>query len=235
MDFILSRDRGRLPARDFDPPIGHRPAARVLLVDDHPVVRQGIKQILTDAFESIEVGEASDAGSALSAIRTSVWSVVVLDISMPDISGLDVLRDLRREQPDLPILILSMHPAEQFARRAIDSGASAYLTKHSDPRELVRVVQTLVDHGAYPDSQAEAGLPGVQPPTAARQPHEELSDREYQVLRMIALGKTVSQIASEIQLSVKTVSTYRARVLEKMNMRTTAELMRYAIVNHLVD
>jgi DNA-binding NarL/FixJ family response regulator len=206
----------------------------VLLVDDHPVVRQGIKQILTDAFESINVGEAQDAAGALREVRSSSWSVVVLDISLPDASGLDILRDIRSERPNLPVLILSMHPSEQFARRAIKAGAVGYLTKHSDPRELVHAIHTLHEGGIYINPDLELGSSPSQE-SESRRPHDILSDREYQVLRMIALGKTVSEIATEIKLSVKTVSTYRARVLEKMNLRTSAELMRYAIINRLVD
>jgi DNA-binding NarL/FixJ family response regulator len=207
---------------------------RILLVDDHPVVRQGIRQILTDAFHAVEVGEAATADDAFREIRTSDWTLVVLDISMPGVSGLEILRGIRHERPELPVLILSMHPAEQFARRAMNAGASGYLTKHSGPRELVHAVQALIDRGVYFSPETSSSQPGEESDRAKRL-HEGLSDREYQVLRMMALGKTVSQIAQEISLSVKTVSTYRARVLEKMNMRTTAELMRYAILNRLVD
>jgi two-component system, NarL family, invasion response regulator UvrY len=208
---------------------------RILLVDDHPVVRQGIRQILTEAFPVVQIGEAEHADEALTALRTSGWDIIVLDIAMPGVTGLELLREIRRERPALPVLILSMHPAEQFASRAMLAGASAYLTKHSGPGELVEAIEALTSGKVYVSPHADAGESpesrDSQPPSA----HEKLSDREYQVLRMIAQGKTVSQIAAEISLSVKTVSTYRARVLEKMNMRTTAELMRYAIVNRLVD
>lgn len=217
-----------------DPPVTEH-TKRILLVDDHPVVRQGIKQILTDAFRVVEIGEAEHAEEALNELRASRWDIVVLDITMPGVNGLELLRDMRRDRPELPVLILSMHPAEQFARRAMLAGASAYLTKHSGPAELVRAIDTLINGGVYVNPHADPI--GASDAMAHQGPrlHEGLSDREYQVLRMIALGKTVSQIAAEISLSVKTVSTYRARVLEKMNMHTTAELMRYAIVNHLVD
>ena len=230
----FAHETGRVAAGSGDPVLGQR-TTRILLVDDHPVVRQGIKQILTDAFHLVEVGEAENAGAALTEIRTSDWDVVVLDLTIPGVNGLELLRDIRRERPALPILVLSMHTAEQFARRTMSAGASGYLTKSSGPAELVRAIDTLVSGGLYvsPHSDA-AGLPDTGTDRGTRL-HEGLSDREYQVLRMIALGKTVSQIAAEISLSVKTVSTYRARVLEKMNMRTTAELMRYAILNRLVD
>lgn len=235
MDTTVSTGRDRPSPHAPDERCSPGQTIRVLLVDDHPVVRQGIRQILIDAFPQIAVGEAFDAGTALGEIRRSNWSVVMLDISMPGVSGLDVLRDIRRERPDTPVLILSMHPAEQFARRAIGAGAAGYLTKHSGPRELVRAVQTLIEGRSYVSGDpAAAGNPGGEA-EETRRPHEDLSDREYQVLRMIALGKTVSQIASDISLSIKTVSTYRSRVLEKMKMRTTVELMRYAIVNRLVD
>ncbi len=224
---------GRSPSGLDAPPVSDR-ATRILLVDDHPVVRQGIKQILTEAFHLVEVGEAESAAEALTEVRSAEWDVVVLDLTMPGVSGLELLRDIHRERPELPILVLSIHPAEQFARRTIHAGASAYLTKHTGPTELVRAIDALMSGAVYvspvtdPADQAEARERGARI-------HEGLSDREYQVLRMMGRGKTVSQIAAEISLSVKTVSTYRARVLEKMNMRTTAELMRYAILNHLVD
>jgi DNA-binding NarL/FixJ family response regulator len=207
---------------------------RILLVDDHPVVRQGIRQILTDSFQSVEVGEAETAEAAFHSIRTSDWTLVMLDISIPGVSGLEILRRIRYERPELPVLILSMHPAEQFARRAMNAGAAGYLTKHSGPQELVRAVQAVIDHGVYFTGET-ISRQEVEEGERPNRLHEGLSDREYQVLRMMALGKTVSQIAQEISLSVKTVSTYRARVLEKMHMRTTAELMRYAILNRLVD
>ena len=230
----FTNEGGRTPSGSDDPPVNER-ATRILLVDDHPVVRQGIKQILTEAFHLVEVGEAETAAEALTDVRSTEWDIVVLDLTMPGVSGLELLRDIRRERPELPILVLSMHPAEQFARRTINAGASAYLTKHAGPTELVRAIDALISGAIYVSPVTDsAELVEAREHGAARL-HEGLSDREYQVLRMIAQGKTVSQIAAEISLSVKTVSTYRARVLEKMHMRTTAELMRYAILNHLVD
>jgi DNA-binding NarL/FixJ family response regulator len=234
MELLPPTESGRIgpggPHHSSDRP----DTTRILLVDDHPVVRQGIRQILTDAFDAVEVGEAATADDAFREIRSSDWTLVVLDISMPGVSGLEILRGIRHERPALPVLILSMHPAEQFAGRAMNAGASGYLTKHSGPRELVQAVQALIDGGVYFNPETSSSLAGGESDRANRL-HDGLSDREYQVLRMMALGKTVSQIAQEISLSVKTVSTYRARVLEKMNMRTTAELMRYAILNRLVD
>lgn len=230
----VTNETGRIVGSG-DPTTLSQRTTRILLVDDHPVVRQGIKQILTDAFHLVEVGEAENAGAGLTQIRTSDWDVVVLDLTIPGVNGLELLRDIRRERPALPILVLSMHTAEQFARRTMSAGASGYLTKSSGPAELVRAIDTLISGGLYVSPHTDAaGSPDTGADRGTRL-HEGLSDREYQVLRMIALGKTVSQIAAEIALSVKTVSTYRARVLEKMNMRTTAELMRYAILNRLVD
>jgi two-component system, NarL family, invasion response regulator UvrY len=208
---------------------------RILLVDDHPIVRQGIRQVLSDAFEPAHVGEAANAEEGLSEVRSTEWDVMVLDITLPRMSGLDLLKDLKRERPMLPVLILSMHPADQFARRAINAGASGYLTKDSAPTELVKAVSEVMAGRRYLNSAAIEELMAHHQPEHGRRPHEALSDREYQVLRMIASGLTVSQVAARLTLSVKTVSTYRARVLEKMSMKTTAELMHYGIQHGLVD
>jgi DNA-binding NarL/FixJ family response regulator len=208
---------------------------RILLVDDHPVVRQGIKQVLTGAFHPALVGEAANAEEGLSEARTTEWDVMVLDLTLPGASGLDLLKDLRRERPALPVLVLSMHPPDQFARRAMNAGASGYLTKDSAPTELVKAIGEVIAGRRYLNPAVIQELVTSRQTDQAQRPHEVLSDREYQVLRMIASGLTVSQVAVRLSLSVKTVSTYRARVLEKMNMRTTAELMHYGIQHGLVD
>jgi len=208
---------------------------RILLVDDHPIVRQGIKQVLSGAFEPAHVGEAATAEEGLTEVRSTDWDVMVLDITLPRMSGLDLLKDLKRERPMLPVLILSMHPADQFARRAINAGASGYLTKDSAPTELVKAVVEVMAGRRYLNPAAIEELMAHHQPDRGQRPHEGLSDREYQVLRMIASGLTVSQVAARLTLSVKTVSTYRARVLEKMSMKTTAELMHYGIQHGLVD
>ena len=208
---------------------------RILLVDDHPVVRQGIKQILADAFCPAQVGEAANAEEVMSEIKNTEWDVMVLDLSLPGTSGLDLLKDLRRERPTLPVLVLSMYPPDQFARRAMNAGASGYLTKDSNPNELVKAVGEVVAGRRYLNPAVIEELVSNLQPERGQRPHEVLSDREYQVLRMIASGLTVSQAAIRLSLSVKTVSTYRARVLEKMNMKTTAELMHYGIQHGLVD
>jgi two-component system, NarL family, invasion response regulator UvrY len=208
---------------------------RILLVDDHPLVRQGIKQVLAGAFHPAEVGEASNAEEGLTEVKSTDWDVMVLDLSLPGTSGLDLLKDLRRERPTLPVLVLSMHSPNQFARRAMNAGASGYLTKDTTPTELVKAVGEVIAGRRYLNPAVTDELAGTLQPESRQRPHEALSDREYQVLRMIASGLTVSQVAVRLSLSVKTVSTYRARVLEKMRMKTTAELMHYGIQQGLVD
>jgi DNA-binding NarL/FixJ family response regulator len=208
---------------------------RVLIADDHAVFRRGLKETIGEAFPKVTFGEAKSAVETLEGVRVQNWDIVILDISMPGKSGLDILADLRRLRPKVPILLLSMHPEEQYARRALKAGASGYLTKESVPEELQRAVRKIVAGGRYVSATLAEKLAydlrnGVDVPV-----HELLSDREFQVLRMIALGKTVKQIADDIALSVKTVSTYRARILEKTGMRTTAELIRYAFQAQLVD
>jgi DNA-binding NarL/FixJ family response regulator len=208
---------------------------RILLVDDHPVVRQGIRQILAGAFTPAVVGEAATAEEGMSELRNTDWDVLVLDLTLPGTSGLDMLKDLRRVRPTLPVLVLSMHAPDQFARRAMNAGASGYLTKDSAPTELIKAVGEVIAGRRYLNPAVIEELVMNLQPGRSQRPHEALSDREYQVLRMIASGLTVSQVALRLSLSVKTVSTYRARVLEKMNMKTTAELMHYGIQHNLVD
>jgi len=208
---------------------------RILLVDDHPVVRQGIKQVLAGAFHPALVGEAANAEEGMTEIKATEWDVLVLDLSLPGVSGLDMLKDLRRERPTLPVLVLSMYAPEQFARRAMNAGASGYLTKDSNPTELVKAVGEVIAGRRYVNASVGEELTGDLHPDRGQRQHDALSDREYQVLRMIASGLTVSQVAARLTLSVKTVSTYRARVLEKMSMKTTAELMHYGIQHGLVD
>jgi len=205
---------------------------RILLVDDHPVVRHGIRQILIDGLKAVTVGEASDVATAAARIRSDVWDVVVLDLTMPGASGLDLLKDIRRERPALPVLVLSMHPAAQFARRVLAAGAAGYLTKDSAATELVDAIEQIRRGRMY----LGAHVPDwARTPGAATAPHDKLSDREYQVLRMLGSGLTVSEIATAFGISVKTVSTYRSRLLDKLDMHNNAEVMRYAIENGLMD
>lgn len=206
---------------------------RILLVDDHPVVRQGIRQILLDGLKAVTLGEASDVATASASIRTDAWDLVVLDLTLPGASGLDLLKEIRRERPALPVLVLSMHPASQFARRVLAAGASGYLTKDSAATELVDAIEQIRRGRLYIGSHVPDWA--RTPTTVGMAPHEKLSDREYQVLRMLGSGLTVSEIAAACSLSVKTVSTYRARLLEKLQMRSNAEVMRYAIENGLMD
>lgn len=207
---------------------------RILLVDDHPVVRQGIRAILTERMKGAVVGETGDAGGALEQVRTGEWDIVLADISLPGTSGLDLIKQLRQLYPALPTLVVSMHPAAQFARRALSAGAAGYLTKDSLPEEFVAAIEDARRGRRYVSADTADEL-ARWPPKPLRTPHEALSDREYQVLRMLGSGHTVSEIARKLGLSVKTVSTYRSRVLEKLGMRTSAELMRYAIENALLD
>jgi DNA-binding NarL/FixJ family response regulator len=208
---------------------------RIMLVDDHPIVRRGLRDILSDAFAGAAIHEVGSGQDAVAALQLHSWSVIVLDLSLPDCSGLDVLKRVREMRPRLPVLILSVHAADQFARRAIAAGASGYVTKDVADSELVTAVWKLTRGGKYFGADVvERVAPGLHPDREDR-PHERLSDREYQVLRMIGGGKTVSEIATELSLSVKTVSTYRARVLEKMKMRTNAELTYYAVRHDLAE
>jgi two-component system, NarL family, invasion response regulator UvrY len=205
-------------------------ARSVLLVDDHPVVRQGIARILATAIPDLKIGEAVDGASALRHLRAGSFQLILLDLTLPGDSGLSLLRKLRFEFPRIPILVVSMHPVDQFAQRALDAGAAGYVTKDSDPQELVQAVRAALGGGRHvPEEVREAARLKTDPP-----PHTALSDREYQVLRMIGAGRTVTEISEELGLSVKTVSTYRGRILQKLNLRTSAELIHYAIVNQLV-
>jgi two-component system, NarL family, invasion response regulator UvrY len=203
---------------------------RVLLVDDHPVVRQGIARILAVQIPGLQLAEADDAAAALEQLREAPFDLILLDLTLPGDSGLSLLRRLRREFASVPILVVSMHPADQFAQRALQAGAAGYVAKDSDPDEVVRAVTTALAGGRHVPAEVEEAARLEQSPTA----HGALSDREYQVLRMIGAGRTVSEIGAELGLSVKTVSTYRTRILEKLQLRTSAELIHYAVVNKLV-
>jgi len=208
---------------------------KILIADDHPVVRQGIGQIITETSDMVVVDEASNGWEVLSKVRASSYDVVLLDISMPGRSGVDILKELKDERPRLPVLILSIHPEEQYALRALRAGASGYLTKESAPDELVAAIRKISTGGKYVSSSLAEILASELGISDEELPHKTLSDREYQVMRMIALGKTVTEIAEELSLSVKTVSTYRSRILEKMKMKNNAEITYYAVKNRLVD
>jgi DNA-binding NarL/FixJ family response regulator len=208
---------------------------RVLVADDHAVVRRGVVQILDEAPDLVAAGQASSGRQVLRQIQEGDYDVLVLDIAMPEGSGLEVLHQLRTLRPRLQILILSMYPERQYAVRALKAGAAGYLTKESAPDELVAAIRRVAQGGKYiSQSLAEelaTGLVGE----VVEAPTERLSNREYQVMRLLANGKTVSEIAAELSLSVKTVSTYRARILDKLKLGNTAEIIRYAFEHGLAD
>ena len=206
---------------------------RVLLVDDHAVVRKGMKAILEDELSAVSVAEAGSGDEALAALSNS-FDVVVLDLSMPGRSGIDLLAEIKTRHPKLPILIVSLHGEEQFAVRALRAGAAGYLTKAAAPEQLVAAVVKVARGGRYVTESLAERLADNVAGGGIGAPHERLSDREFDVLRGIASGSTVSEIAEQMHLSVKTVSTYRGRLLEKMGMTTNAEITRYAIQHGLV-
>jgi DNA-binding NarL/FixJ family response regulator len=208
---------------------------RILIADDHPIVRQGLKQILTEEPDVVVVGEAQNSQELLELVRKQDWDIVILDITMPGRGGIDVLKELKHERPKLPVLMLSVHPEDQYAVRALKAHASGYMTKDSAPEELVKAIRKILRGGKYISSTLAEKLAFDLETETEKPLHETLSDREHQVLLMIASGKTVSEIAKELSLSVKTIDTYRARILEKMKMKTNAELTHYAIKNKLVE
>jgi two-component system, NarL family, invasion response regulator UvrY len=208
---------------------------KVCVVDDHAVVREGLKRIIAENPGMAVTSEAGDGVEALRVIQTEPCDVVLLDITMPNKNGLDVLKQIHAETPRLPVLVLSMHAEDQYAVRVLRAGAAGYLTKESAPAKLVQAIRKVVRGGKYVSTTLAEKLVFDLDSRSAKAPHEVLSDREYQVLCMIASGKTVTIIAEELALSVKTVSTYRVRILEKLNMKNNAELTRYAIKEGLVD
>jgi two-component system invasion response regulator UvrY len=207
---------------------------RILIADDHPIVREGYKKILSDTPDMIVADEAENGQEVLNYIRKKNYDLILLDISMPGRSGLEILKELKNEKPRLPVLILSIYPEEQYAVRAFRAGASGYLTKASAPNELISAIRKISQGGRYISSSLAEKLTYYLDEDAERPLHETLSDREYQVMLMIASGKTVSEIAVELFLSVKTISTYRSHILEKMKMKNNAEITLYAVRNKLV-
>ena len=208
---------------------------RVFIADDHAIVREGLKQILADTKDIIVAGEAENGHDAIKLFRGSKCQVLLLDISLPDRSGIEVLKQIKKEKPELAVLMLSMHREDQYAIRSPKAGAAGYLTKQSAPRELVTAIRQVAQGLKYISAslaQELANTVGEDHETAL---HDTLSDREYQTLVMIASGKAVGAIAEELKLSVKTVSEYRARLLVKMKLKNSAELTHYAIRNQLVD
>jgi DNA-binding NarL/FixJ family response regulator len=208
---------------------------KILIADDHPVVRKGLKEIIEDNSDMVVAGEASNGQEVLEEALKKEFDVVVLDISMPGRSGLEVLKQLKRERPELSVLILSMHPEEHYAVRVLKAGASGYLTKESVPDELIKAIRRISTGRKYVSSTLAEKLAFDLENRAEKILHEKLSDREYEVMCMIGSGKTLKEIAEALCLSVKTISTYRSRILEKMKMKNNAELIHYAIKHNLVD
>jgi DNA-binding NarL/FixJ family response regulator len=208
---------------------------RILLVDDHAMVRAGLRRILRDDIERAAIAEAESSSEALDRVRSEPWDIVVLDVSLPGRSGLETVKDIHTLTPGLPILVMSMHGEDQYAVRAFRAGAAGYITKGSSPADLVAAVRKVADGGKYVSPSAgEALALSLHSPSGASG-HADLSDRELQVLRMLGGGKTVTEIATELSLSVKTISTYRARILEKLGMRTTAQLVHYCVAANLLN
>ena len=208
---------------------------KIFIADDHAIVRKGLKQIVSDTSDMVVDGEAANGHEALKKIRKNKYDVTVLDVSMPGMDGLDILKQLKIEKPNLPVLILSIHPEEQYAMRSLKAGASGYLTKESVPDELITAIRRIVRGGKYVSPTLAEKLASYLETDINKQLHETLSDREYQVMIMIAKGKTITEIANELSLSVKTISTYRSRLLDKMKMKNNAKLTHYAIKHQLVD
>ncbi len=208
---------------------------RILIVDDHTIVRDGLKQILSGPFAGAIFADARNGQEALAQIAKSKWDVMLLDITMPGQSGLDILKQIKLLRPEIKILVLTMHPEDQYALRVLKAGASGYLTKETASDEVVNALQKALVGGTYVSASFSQHLLGELANPAPKAPHETLSDREYQVLRMTATGKTVKEIGSDLGLSIKTVSTYRTRVLKKLNLKTNADVIRYALREKLVD
>jgi two-component system invasion response regulator UvrY len=207
---------------------------RILLADDHAVVRQGVKQILAEAFVQATFGEAQNAPELLKLVAGERWDIVVLDLAMPGGNGLEALKQIKQAHPQLSVLILSMYPEDQYAVRTIRAGAAGYLNKESAPEELVQAIRKVLHGGEYISASVADELVLHARQEDDQPLHKHLSDREYQVFCLIASGKEIKEISTELALSAKTISTYRVRLLEKMNMKTNAELTHYAIQNGLV-
>lgn len=208
---------------------------KVIIADDHPVVRRGLKQILADELDITAVGEANNSQELLKLLCDQHCDVVVLDITMPGRDGLEALKEIRRERPKLPVLVLSIHPEDQFGLRVLKAGAAGYMTKETAPDELVKAIRKVFAGGKYLSPTLAEKIAFDLDRDTLKPPHTTLSDREYAVMCLLASGKTVSEVSRELSLSVKTVSTHRTRILDKMRMKTNAELTHYAIKNRLVN
>jgi DNA-binding NarL/FixJ family response regulator len=212
----------------------HR-SLRVLIVDDHAIVRDGLKQIIADKFPEAIFAEAANVHQALWQLNNSSWDVMLLDITMPGQSGLDLLHDVKAIQPKVKVLVLTMHPEDQYAVRALKLGASGYLTKEKASNEVIQAVEKVLSGGKYVSAALAESLVAKLDAPAGKLPHETLSDREYEIMVLIACGKSAKEIAADLMLSIKTISTYRTRVLKKMRFKTNADVIRYAMRERLVD
>ena len=207
---------------------------RFLIADDHTIVRRGLKQIILDEFPSAIVEEAADAEELIKKVIGARWDVVISDLNMPGRSGLDALAQIKISYPDLPVLILSIHPEEQYALRVLKGGAAGYLNKDTAPEQLVKALQKVLLGKKYISPAVAEKLASNYSHETTGSLHEHLSDREFDVMKLLASGKTVSDIADMLSLSVTTVSTYRARIMDKMNLKTNSDLTKYALENHLI-
>ena len=207
---------------------------RILIADDHAIIRKGLKQILLEEYPTAIIEEVGDAEAAINKTITNEWDILICDLSMPGRSGLDVLQHVKQNSLKLPVLILSIHPEEQYAIRALRAGAAGYLSKDAATEELVKAVQRIVQGRKYISSSLAEIMASELDQDASKPPHELLSDREFHVFKLIADGKSVSEIAEQLSLSITTVSTYRSRVLEKMDIKTNADMTRYALENKLI-
>jgi DNA-binding NarL/FixJ family response regulator len=208
---------------------------RILIADDHPIVLRGLKQILSEEKDIAAIGEAHNSQQVLELVKKKDWDMVVLDITMPGRGGVEILKELKKERPKLPVLVLSMHPEEQYGVRALKAGAAGYMTKENASENLINAIRRILSGGKY-ISPALADILASDLQKESPDPrHKSLSDREYQVMIMIASGKSLREIAKELSLSVKTISTYRARILEKMGMKNNSQLIYYAIQNRLLE
>jgi len=209
--------------------------ARVLLADDHAIVRQGLLDILRESMPRAKFGEARTGQETVELVRRQVWDILLLDISLPDRSGIEILKEVRGLDPKLPVLILTMHPEEEFGLRSLRAGAAGYLTKNTDPKEIVVAVGRVLARGRYISESLAEELATEFRRDGVRMPHERLSDREFEVFGLLARGHTVKEIAARLKISAQTVSTHRSRVIDKMGLRTNADLVQYAVRHALVD
>lgn len=207
---------------------------RILIADDHTLIREGLRKILEESLSFAEVHDVADSADLFRKAIGEQWDIIISDISMPGYSGIEILKQIKEHAPQTPVLMLSMHTPEQYAVRAIKAGASGYLTKESAPYELVKAVQQILSGRKYITSEVAEVLAGSLEQKSEKAPHEHLSDREFEVFKMIVSGKSISEIGDILSLNVNTISTYRARIMDKMKMQTNADLVRYAIQNNIV-